>query len=237
MQPQPFYPLSSEEFAPLRGISEETLREQLHTVAADCASFESWLGTPPADATNEDIQGKIKLWDTCRQWLYKYELAIALHEGRWEEHLAEAERRGREILGDGCPTCDAHFGCPCLQERIDAAVAEEMRERERLRQQILDHVRRGTCFCYLLPAETEGCDICLGYGDEEGEDSLRCTACGGLESHSPNCCGDCGGCSRCVGPDPYEDYPENAYDPHTDGPCPCGCGAPEEHSDFERYVC
>ena len=36
---------------------------------ADVAELERWLGSPPADATDTEIQLKVREWDEARQWL------------------------------------------------------------------------------------------------------------------------------------------------------------------------
>lgn len=100
----------------------------------------------------------------------------------WEREILEAERRGAEILGPGCETCDAHFGCNCLQERIDHAEAQAREEDRRHRQAIMERYARGECACNLMP-EDDWCYIC-----DEAERN-RCTGCGGLTSCRPGCRG------------------------------------------------
>jgi hypothetical protein len=91
------------EFADLAPLSPITLAEQLETVRMELEEFESWLGCPPplGEATTEDIQAKLSLWDQARQWLFAYQAELEKKQAEiadLDEELAEirGEMRGLE---------------------------------------------------------------------------------------------------------------------------------------------
>lgn len=62
-----FAPVAADQFLLLSPLSCDTLAEQLEIVRREKDDFEQWLGSPPADASAEDIQTQIRLWDGCSQ--------------------------------------------------------------------------------------------------------------------------------------------------------------------------
>lgn len=96
-------PVPSVEFDLLHPLTVPVLAEQLETVRTELADFEEWLGTPPEDATEHEIQEKLSLWDTCRQWFFAYEQALSdmrQEVAYLDESLAETRGliRGLEVL-------------------------------------------------------------------------------------------------------------------------------------------
>lgn len=158
----------------------------------------------------------------------------------WIQTALDSEWESANFAGPGCPFCDALFSCSCWAQRAEMREAEERRRLREERAEIAARIARGECFCDQLnqdPDYPSECEIC------EREEELRCKECGGLPC-KPECCGGCGGCSRCRG-DPckmcgdyddrcncYDDrYEDDDYDPSD----PYGDGAPEEHPGHPGY--
>jgi hypothetical protein len=96
------FPLPAAHFADLDPISIPTLAEQLETVRTELAEFEVWLGAPPAEATEANIQEKISLWDSCRQWLLAYQKNLYDKQrevAALDEELAEVRGMLRTLEG------------------------------------------------------------------------------------------------------------------------------------------
>jgi hypothetical protein len=98
--------LPDSEFNLLETFTVPVLAEQLETVRTELAEFEEWLGAPPADATDEDIQAKLLLWDTCRQWFVAYDAELFAKRreiASLDEELAETRgmMRGLERTAPG----------------------------------------------------------------------------------------------------------------------------------------
>lgn len=110
------------EFADLDSLSIPTLAEQLETVRAEVAEFEAWLGDPPADAGEDNIQDELSVWDQARQWLLAYQRALSEKQrevASLDEELAEVrgmlrcleseQRRHRQMSHDEMAAADAHW--------------------------------------------------------------------------------------------------------------------------------
>lgn len=111
------------------------------------------------------------------------------------ESALDREWRMANFAGPGCPFCDAIIGCGCWERRTEERAAEERRRVRQDRATIAARIARGECTCDQLSQYSdynELCDVC------QHEEELRCRECGQLECR-PECCGGCGGCSRCRG--------------------------------------
>ena len=98
--------LPESEFNLLETLTVPVLAEQLETVRTELTEFEEWLGTPPEDVTEEDIQAKLILWDTCRQWFIAYDAELFAKRreiASLDEELAETRgmMRGLERTAPG----------------------------------------------------------------------------------------------------------------------------------------
>ncbi len=144
----------------------------------------------------------------------------------WIQRQLDQEWERANHAGPGCPFCDAIFSCDCWSRRREMHEAEERRRVRDERATIARAIAEGKCYCASLPQNDdypEMCDICCR------EEALRCTGCGQLQCR-PECCGDCGSCSRCRGPECSRCHSWDCccYDDREDASS-CGCGACEEH--------
>lgn len=140
----------------------------------------------------------------------------------WIQRQLDEEWESANHSGPGCPFCDSLFGaCSCWARRREAHEAEERRRVREERATIARAIEEGKCYCHQLSQDyPEQCEICLK------EEELRCHECGDLQCR-PDCCGGCGGCERCRGPECKRcgDWDCSCYDDESS----CGCGACEEH--------
>lgn len=97
-----------------------------------------------------------------------------------------------------CPDCDGFISCRCLQERLERAEADYAREQRNRRTAL---AKEG-CFCKELVSDAHAdyayeCNYCRDQEDR------RCKACGSYPEKgcSEKCCGDCGVCTSCSGPE------------------------------------
>jgi hypothetical protein len=180
-----------------------------------------------------------------RAWRVRQEAEVATAEARATETRAAADRveqqldtewESANLGGPGCPFCDSIMGgCSCWQERAEMHRLRERQQVRASRAEIAARVARGECTCDQMTQHSDYpslCEVC------EQEERLRCTGCGQLQCR-PDCCGDCGGCSRCCGPacrhcDQYGDRCW-CHDDQEDDRSSCGCGACEEH-DWRRQA-
>lgn len=92
------------EFGELRTLFEDDLAADLHVIRTDLNALEGWLGSPPSDASSENIWFKLLEWDQARQWLEAYQAELArkqkIAELKAELAQMEEERASAESHSD-----------------------------------------------------------------------------------------------------------------------------------------
>jgi hypothetical protein len=110
------------EFESLAPLTIPTLVAQMETVRAEVSEFEEWLGNPPADASEDNIQDQLSVWDQARQWFFAYEAEIFAKRqeiASLDEELAEVRGLLRDLESDQARSHDEMAAADAYWDELD----------------------------------------------------------------------------------------------------------------------